>query len=411
MAPLRSRKDPGFPARSRFPAAAAVPAAVLLAVCFYFYLGTRAVPVHPEPVTDEPGPGVETPLPAPPPLPSGPEKDWTWPEPPFIPRPEKVKGIYVPALYAGGSGLERFLQLVNRTELNAMVIDTKDDWGRLTYPRTVVPWAVEAGAAGSLVQDPATLIARLAAEGVYPIARIVAFKDSTMAQHRPDLAIQRKNGGLWRDWGGNYWLDPYNRDNWKYLVALAREAAEVGFREIQFDYVRFPSDGNLGQAIYPAADGTPFNEVIPAFLRYARASLAEYGVELSADIFGMVTTEPGGMGIGQQFELMAGAVDLLCPMVYPSHYEPGNYGLANPDAEPYRTVYNGLYGAVRRLERAGLQTGLRPWLQAFTLEHPYRAEEIRAQITAAADLGIEEFLLWNPGGFYISAALLPAKSQ
>jgi hypothetical protein len=351
-----------------------------------------------------PPPGEEQPPPAPP------GNRWTpfWPEPPLIPRPEAVKGIYVTGYTVGKGHFPQLLELIERTELNSIVVDLKDDNGRLTYPRTGVPLAAEAGAPYNFISDPVAFIKMLEQRGIYPIARIVTFKDSVMARHLPDRAIQRRDGGLWRDGGGAYWLDPYNKENWKYVVAVAREAAQLGFREIQFDYVRFPDSGNLAAAVYPAADGTPFNEVIPAFLRYARASLAEYGVEVSVDAFGMVATDPGGMGIGQQLEAIAAAkVDYICPMVYPSHYAPGNLGLTDPDAAPYETVYRSLTEAQRRLLRAGLETALRPWLQAFTMRHPYGAAEIRAQINAARDLGIEEFMLWNAGNYYVPGALLP----
>ena len=328
-----------------------------------------------------------------------------WPKAPLIPRPRHVKGIYLTAYTVGKGHFPELLQLVNNTELNAMVIDLKDDLGRLTYGRTIVPWAAAAGAPDDrFIPDPVALVARLAEEGIYPIARIVAFKDNVMTMHRPDLAALNSQGQPWH-YRGSYWLDPYNKENWKYLVALAREAAELGFREIQFDYVRFPSDGDVWNIVYPAKDDTPFNQVIPAFLRYARASLAEYDVEISADIYGLVPYDPSGQGIGQHFESIAAEVDLVCPMVYPSHYGAGNLGLPDPDSAPYDTVYRTLDAGLQRLERAELDTLIRPWLQSFTIRHTYRADEIRAQIQAAEDLGIHEFLLWNAANYYNSAAL------
>ena len=339
-----------------------------------------------------------------------PGSTWTpfWPEPPLISRPAAVKGIYVTGFTAGKGHFPELLELIDRTELNSVVIDLKDDNGRLTYSRTAIPWAVDAGAPHTYISDPVAFVKQLEQRGVYPIARIVTFKDSVMARHFPGQAIQHRQGGLWRDGGGDYWLDPYNKENWKYMVAVAREAAQLGFREIQFDYVRFPESGNLAAALYPAADGTHFNEVVPAFLRYARASLTEYGVELSVDAFGMVTTDPGGMGIGQSLESLALTVDYLCPMIYPSHYESGNLGLPDPEAAPYETVYFSLAEAQRRLAQVEMPAKLRPWLQAFTIRHHYGEREIRAQINAAHDLGIDEFLLWNAANYYNSGALRPA---
>ncbi|NLA27020.1 MAG: putative glycoside hydrolase [Firmicutes bacterium] len=331
-----------------------------------------------------------------------------WPDPPVIPRPEAVKGIYVTGYTAGKGHFPELLHLIDRTELNSVVIDLKDDNGRLTYSRTAIPWAADAGAPHTYISDPVAFMKQLEQRGVYPIARIVTFKDSVMARHFPGQAIQHRQGGLWRDGGGDYWLDPYNKENWKYAVAVAREAAQLGFREIQFDYVRFPESGNLSAALYPAQDGTPFNDVVPAFLRYARASLTEYGVEISIDAFGMVTTDPGGMGIGQHLESLATAVDYICPMIYPSHYEPGNLGLPDPDVAPYETVYFSLAEAQRRLVQAGVSARLRPWLQSFTIRHYYGVPEIRGQINAAYDLGIDEYLLWNAANYYNSDALRPA---
>jgi hypothetical protein len=349
-------------------------------------------------------PGEAEPPPGPAPVTPAPVEPF-WPKAPLITRPRQVKGIYLTGHTAGKAHFEELVQLVKATELNAMVIDMKYDDGKLSYPRTMVPWAEAAGALGWFIDDPAALVARLAEEEIYPIARIVVFKDKTMAKHRPELAVQNSWGGLWLDWGGNYWLDPYNKENWKYVVALAREAAEIGFREIQFDYVRFPSDGNLAAAVYPARDDTPINQVIPAFLRYARASLAEYGVEVSADIFGLVPVEPGGMGIGQHLESIAAEVDIICPMIYPSHYSPGNLGLPDPDQAPYDTVYRTLQVGRSRLEQSGLNTVVRPWLQDFTIRHVYGAAEVRAQIEAAAALGYNEFLLWNAHNYYHRGAL------
>ena len=375
-------------------------AGVLTAVTFW----NRADFAFPgNPVFPPEGPGTEPP--------PGNAVEPFWPEAPYIARPLHVRGIYVNFSTLGEGRFSELIELIHNTEINAMVIDIKDDQGLLTYARTQVPWAVDAGAPGGLIEDPVEFMAQLAEHQIYPIARIVAFKDNLMAQHRPDLAILSNSGELWRDGGRQYWLDPYNQEAWKYIVALAREAAELGFREIQFDYVRLPSDGNLRDIVYPARDDTPVNMIIPLFLRYAKASLARYDVEVSADVFGLVTSDPTGMGIGQHLESMAAELDLICPMIYPSHYGPGNLGLADPDSAPYETVYRSIDDALQRLDRAGLNTAIRPWLQSFTIRHLYRAEEIRAQIEAAERLGIHEFLLWNNGNFYNRAALRDADKE
>ena len=389
---------------SRFPLLLAAALLALLAggAAFIFFINSdraeHAYPGNTAPEEQQPGSESEKKPPAP-----------FWPESPLIPRPEQVKGIYVNVFEQPVTGpfFSDLLELIDNTELNAIVVDLKDDRGRLTYPRTMVPWAESAGAPDHFISDPAGFMATLAERGIYPIARIVAFKDPVIATQMPQLAALNGRGEPWR-YGADYWLDPYNKDAWKYVVALAREAAELGFREIQFDYVRFPSDGDLSDIHYPAEDGSPYPEVIAAFLRYARASLAEYEVELSVDVFGLVTSDPGDQGIGQHLESLAATVDLVCPMIYPSHYGAGNLGLPDPERAPYDTVYLSLRDAQARLEQAGLEAQLRPWLQAFTINHFYGAAEVRAQIQAAEDLGIEEFLLWNNGNYYSAAALRPA---
>lgn len=350
-------------------------------------------PAAPSPEGDSPSEGVS------------PAGNWVpfWPEAPLIPRPENIKGIYLNGTTVARGRLPELLDLLDHTELNSMVVDFKDDNGCLTYSRTGVPWAAEAGVDKGLIGDPVSFMRLLEQHRVYPIARIVAFKDSAMAPFRPSLAVKNSGGALWRDGGGDCWLDPYNKEAWKYVVAVAREAAQLGFREIQFDYVRFPETGNLGAALYPAADGTAYNEIIPAFLRYARASLAEYDVDLSVDVFGLVMVDPGGMGIGQHLESMAGVVDIVCPMLYPSTFEAGNLGLANPAEDPYGTVSLSLAGARQRLAQAGISAELRPWLQSYS----YGASGIRAQINAARDQGVHGFTLWNMGNYYNADALNP----
>jgi len=193
-------------------------------------------------------------------------------------------------------------------------------------------------------------------------------------------------------------VDPHNREVWRYVVDVAKEAAAKGFREIQFDYVRFTSDGNLADCIYPYADGRKKYEVIRDFLLFARAELKPLGVVVSADVFGLVCSAQDDLGIGQVIEEIGKAVDIICPMTYPSHYYRGTYGLADPDAAPYETVARSLRDALTRL--AGMEVRLRPWLQDFSLRHRYGRAELAAQIKAVYDAGLNEWLFWNPGNVY-----------
>jgi hypothetical protein len=316
----------------------------------------------------------------------------------------EVRGIYVTQyIVAHRAAFERLLDLVERTELNAMVINAKDDDGRITFA-VDHPVALAAGAATTTLGDIRPLLADLEQRGIYTIARVVTFKDSLAAGAFPEMAVRHAEGGIWRDFAGAAWLDPYNRAAWDYNVAIAKAAARVGFKEIQFDYVRFPSDGYLSTAVYPARDERERARAIAGFLAYAREELRPYGVWVSADIFGLVTAVRDDMGIGQILEEVAAAVDYLCPMLYPSHYTPGNLGVPNPNAMPYETVYRSLLGAAERLAEFP-DVIVRPWLQDFSLGHRYGPEEVRNQIQAVYDAGYREWMLWNAANIYTEGAL------
>jgi hypothetical protein len=280
-----------------------------------------------------------------------------------------------------------------------VVVDIKDDTGVVSYP-SVVSLAVRIGA-GAQRYQPEQLLDRLQRERIYPIARIVVFKDPLLASQRQDLAVLNSRGGLWHDRRGIRWVDPYNKTVWEYNVALAQEAARLGFKEIQFDYVRFTSDGNLRECRYPGADGRTKGEVIRDFLAYAAQKLQGAGVKLSADVFGLTCSVEGEMGIGQVFEQIAAEVDVICPMVYPSHYAKGTYQLADPDAKPYETVYRSLTDARRKLtERSNQTVTIRPWLQDFSLSSVYNRAQLEAQVQAVYDAGLTEWLFWNPRNNY-----------
>lgn len=304
-----------------------------------------------------------------------------------------VKGAYSTGWIAGSKYFDPLIAFIQKTEVNALVVDIKDDTGSTSY-QSKVPLAKKINANVSKIKSIENLMETLKSNDIYPIARIVCFKDPLLAKARPDLAVKSKKGGLWYDRQGLAWVDPHNREVWDYAIDLAKEAAALGFKEIQFDYVRFASDGVLSDIIYPYATGQSKAEVIRDFLAYARKELSVYGVILSADVFGLVCSVPDDLGIGQQLELIAEEVDYICPMVYPSHYYRGTYGLENPNAKPYETVYKSLTDAMQRIE--GKRAKLRPWLQDFSLGYTYGRAELQAQIKAAKDAGIEEWLFWNP---------------
>ncbi|MBC7808155.1 MAG: putative glycoside hydrolase [Akkermansiaceae bacterium] len=324
---------------------------------------------------------------------------------------EPVRGIYLSGWTAGGTKRwGQLLDVIDKTEINAMVIDVKED-GMMSY-KTDIPLAIEVGANHKMISDIDGKMAELRKRKVYSIARITCFRDEITAKKRLDLSVQTAGGKHWRDRSGHYWLDPYNKANWDYNVDVAIDAAKRGFNEVQWDYVRFPSEGSKANRVYPAKEKGDLRSearVIAEFLKYAKEKLEPYDVAVSADIFGLtVSAKPDDdMGIGQKMDLMTPHLDLICPMVYPSHYNRGEYGIAYPNASPYKTVSVALKYAVDRLK--GGDCKIRPWLQDFSLGYRYGAPEVRAQIKAAREHGIEEYLLWNASNRYTTAALVPLK--
>ncbi len=326
-----------------------------------------------------------------------------------VPRPDSIRGLYVNGWAAGSrSRMRDLIRIADETEINAFVIDIKESDTYLTHSNTTIPLAIEIGAH----ERPAStwlpeLIDTLKAHSIYPIARIVVFKDRMLAAKRPDLAIQHINGGSWKDQQGNPWVDPYNRTVWDYNIAIAREALEMGFSEVQWDYVRFPDVPSSMQRTmsFPAAAGRSREDAIREFVEYSRDQLSEYQVPITADVFGLVTHVEGDVGIGQQWEKLIRVADALLPMVYPSHYYTGMYGFAHPNANPYEIVRVSMEDAVERtryLQEEGATVGeIRPWLQAMSAtwvdDLEYGPAHLREQIQATYDAGLKSWVLWNPG--------------
>lgn len=328
-----------------------------------------------------------------------------------FPRPQAVRGLYANAWASGSQArMAELLDIARRTEVNAIVVDIKDASGYVSH-RTEVPLANEIGATGEIrIADLSGLLDRFEREGVYPIARIVIVKDPLVAEYRPELAVQDTAGGVWVDSKGLVWLDPHSREVWEYHVALAREVARMGFPEIQFDYVRFPDapEADLNRAVFAGVNGRSKATVIREFLQYARAELADLGVQVTADVFGVTTSVRRDVGIGQVWETFIDAVDVALPMVYPSHYWEGSFGFQNPNARPYEVVRRAVSDAVGRSRMVDGAGRTRPWLQDFSLGQPvYAGAEVRAQIQATYDAGVDEWILWNPGSRYTVSALEP----
>ncbi len=315
-----------------------------------------------------------------------------------------VRAIYLTASSAANPAvMQHVYELAAASEINAVVIDVKDNSGKLSY-QSGLSAVNEIGASTTRIADLGALLRECEENGLYTIGRLVVFADPVFASAHPDLAIQTPSGAIWRDHTRSGWANPHATATWDYNVAIACEVASLGCREIQFDYVRFPSDGNLDAIRYPIKQEIRPAEVIETFLGRARQALAPYGVFLAADVFGLVTSFATDMRIGQVFENVARQVDFVCPMMYPSHYAPGNYGLPDPDAEPYLTIRTGLTHALDRMD--GLGTALlRPWLQDFSWRHRYGPDEVRAQIRAARELGVMGYMLWNPRNVYTEDAV------
>jgi hypothetical protein len=329
--------------------------------------------------------------------------------------PVKAKGIYLTGWSAGNRNFAKLLKLVDDTELNAMVIDMKEDEGRVTY-QSGVPLVKEVKAdAVTFIGDVDGMIETLHEHHVYTIARIVCFKDPYLAGKKLDWAMHRKNGAIWSDTKGVVWIDPYRKEVWDYNIAIAKEAAKKGFKEIQFDYVRFPDNGKKvdQEVAFYQQNGKPKQQAIAEFLAYAKKELAPYNVYISADVFGLVPSVTDDMGIGQKWELISPTVDYISPMMYPSHYAYGTYGLAVPDAKPYETIRNGLLDARKKdaaLRASGKQTAvIRPWYQDFTATWvrghiPYGPNEVLAQIRAGRELGVDQYLIWDAANRYSETA-------
>lgn len=323
------------------------------------------------------------------------------------PKPDQVKGIYLTAWSAGGTKkLESMIQLVERTELNAIVIDIRD--AGHVYIKTGIPVAVQSQAETVAMIKPEAIMTKLADRKIYPIARIACFRDNFVPKKFPERAVNRVGGGVWKDRGGYSWLDPYNVKNWEYIGAIVDKALDLGFPEIQLDYVRFPSEGKAGDQTFPAKKYWTDNakapkDVIAKFANYIRDRVKKRNAILSADIFGIISSAKSDQGIGQELEDIAAPFDLVCPMVYPSHYAKGEYGIADPNRSPYAIVLKSLKDYAARIPNKPL----RPWLQDFSLGVTYGPDEVRAQIKAARTIGYNEYLLWNAKNVYSEAALKP----
>ena len=326
----------------------------------------------------------------------------------------KVKGVYCTLYSASGSRLEKLIEMTKTTKINAFVIDVKDDNGNMLFKTAAAEKFVPAANRGAPIKDVAAFIKKLKENNIYAIARIVCFKDPNYAKAYPDRVITYKaTGAPFVNADKLTWVSAHDRNLWEYNVSVAKEAAAAGFNEIQFDYVRFPASngGKLDASLNYRNDKNETKpQTIQEYLKYARKELQPLNVYLGADIYGLVGSVEDDMGLGQYWEAVSNVVDYVCPMMYPSHYGNGSYGLSVPDAFPYKTVYVSTRDSVARNKNISTPAIIRPWIQDFTAAWVkghirYGDQQVRDQIKALEDNGVDEFLLWNAGNKYTESAL------
>jgi hypothetical protein len=312
--------------------------------------------------------------------------------------PSEIRGVHVTMALASIPGKVR--EYASMLGLNTIELDVKDENGDVAFHRLAPPLARRVGAA-KRYYDPEKVARYLHRQGVYVIGRLVCFEDPILSEGRPDLAIQTPGGGVWRNHAGLGWTNPYDKRVWNYNLEVAQAAVRAGFDEIQFDYVRFPSDGDVEAAVFPGKRKEAMSATIARFVHYATNRLHAMGARVSVDVFGLSATR--NLGIGQSPRRLAKIVDAIYPMVYPSHYSSGEYGLSSPVSVPGRTVGRSLRDFRRQMRRGKAE--LIPWLEDFSFSGTSTLDHVQEQIRAARRWKSGGFLLWNPSGVYTTGAL------
>lgn len=326
---------------------------------------------------------------------------------PFFPQPFEAKSIYVTGFVAGDKKrMSDLIDLVKKTELNSVVIDIKDWTGKIFF-KTENSALNRLGAFNIIIPDLPLLLEDLHKEGIYAIARIAVFQDDSLAQKRPDLALKNKtNGKIWRDYKKIAWLDPSSIEVQDYNIEIALTAAKLGFDEVNFDYIRFPSDGAMTNVVYPFWDAKEEkHQVIKNFFERINSKLKPLGIIMSADLFGLTTWRDDDMNIGQRIIDAAPYFDYISPMVYPSHYPTGFQNFKNPADHPYEIIYESLVRGQNKLTEfaSNNQTSvafLRPWLQDFDLGAAYDGKMVKLEKKAVYDAKAFGWLLWNSANNY-----------
>ena len=324
--------------------------------------------------------------------------------------PEVARGIYIPTSKL--KNYEDYIKLAKKTRVNSFVIDVKDDMGYLTFT-TDNETLKQAGMvlAKPPIEHMDEVMSKIYEAGIYPIARVVAFKDNVLAASQPERAVKSLDGSIYTTSSNDTWLNPYNKGNWKYLLEVSKEAARQGFKEIQFDYVRFHETMNASRVLLD--EDKSKTEIITEFTKYICGELQKEGIKVSADVFGaVVLSDIDAEIVGQDFKEMSKYLDYICPMVYPSHYANGTFGIEYPHINVYEIIYRTMKLGKSKLEneQGQMKAVIRPWLQDFTIKNKepyweYGPEEIEKQIKGAEAAGVEEWLFWNAAGRYTEEGL------
>lgn len=326
---------------------------------------------------------------------------------PHIDTPEAVRAIYMSA-WTASSQTKRagVIDLIKKTSLNSVIIDIKDDTGNVSYSLADSSLADTQAGQPVRVKDMAEFLESIHENGIYIIGRIAVFQDPYFVERYPELAVQSvSNQTVWHDRKGLTWIDPAAQESWEYIAELAEYSYQIGFDEINLDYIRYPTDGNMQDIAYPLSGEKSRSEVMQSFFAYIDQRLREQDIPISADVFGMTTIAADDLGIGQVFTDIFPHFDAIAPMIYPSHYPKGYEGMSNPAAEPYKTITYAMQGAIAKTDGSPESVNkLRPWLQDFDLGATYTLEMVEAQIDALTDLGVDSWMMWDPSNRYTAAA-------
>ena len=324
-----------------------------------------------------------------------------------IKAPNEVKALYMTNWVAGNKTKRaELIKLIDDTELNSIVIDIKDYTGRIGFT-TDNPKLIEIGSSENRIPDIKDFLQSLHDKGIYIIGRISVFQDSYLVKKLPQYAVKTKGGLVWKDYKGVSWLDVSAKPVWDYVVEIGNESYKMGFDELNFDYIRFPSDGNMKDIVYPYSEGKIKSKALKEFFAHIDSTYRPKNIPISADLFGMTTSNTDDLGIGQVLEDTLEHFDYVSPMVYPSHYPPNFNGWKNPASKPYEIIQ---YSMSRASDRAILASTtpmkLRPWLQDFSIGGTrYTSDMVRVQKQAVYDVGLNSWMMWNASNNYTASAL------